>query len=97
MAYVVVMPRSGQTMEEGIIVEWMKKEGDQVLQGEPLLTIMTDKVNLEVESDYSGILYKILLGPDDGDIACLTPMAIISQPGEVVDVENVLANYEAGR
>ena len=51
MAYVVVMPRTGQTMEEGTIVEWLKKEGDTIAAGEPLLTIMSDKANVEVESD----------------------------------------------
>lgn len=97
MAYVVVMPRSGQTMEEGSIVEWLKSEGDSVQQGEALVTIMTDKANQEVESDYTGVLAKILVTPDDGDVEVLTPIAIIAQPGEEVDVDKIVADYEAGR
>lgn len=94
MANVVVMPRAGQTMEEGSIVEWLKNEGDVVEKGEPLVTIMSDKANVEVESDYSGVLKKILMTPDDGDIECLTPIAIIGEPDEEIDVQAILADYE---
>lgn len=94
MANVVVMPRSGQTMEEGTIVEWLKKEGDPIQSGEPLVVIMSDKANLEIESDYSGVVKKILAGPDDGDIECLTPIAIIGDPDEEIDVNALLADYE---
>jgi len=94
MANVVVMPRSGQTMEEGSIVEWLKNEGDVVEKGEPLVTIMSDKANVEVESDYSGVLKKILATPDDGDIECLTPIGIIGEPDEEIDVQAILAEYE---
>ena len=95
MAYVVVMPRTGQTMEEGSIVEWLKNEGDPVKAGEPLVMILSDKANLEIESDYAGVLAKILATPDDGDIACLEPIAIIADPGEVVDIDEALASYHA--
>lgn len=96
MANVVVMPRSGQTMEEGSIIEWLKNEGDAVAVGEPLVTIMTDKANQEVESDYAGVLRKILVTPDDGDIEVLTPIAIIGSADEVIDLEQILADYAAG-
>lgn len=94
MANVVIMPKAGQTMEEGSIVEWLKNEGDPVKKGEPLLTIMSDKANLEIESDYSGVLRKILMTPDDGDIECLTPIAIIGGPDEPIDLKEILAEYE---
>lgn len=97
MANIVVMPRSGQTMEEGSIVEWLKSEGDSVRQGEPLVTIMTDKANQEVESDYTGVLRKILVTPDDGDIEVLTPIAIIAERDEDVDIDRILADYEANK
>lgn len=90
MANVVVMPRSGQTMEEGSVQEWLKQEGEPVTKGEPLFTIMTDKATLEVESDYTGVLKYILITPEDGDVPCLTPIAIIADPGEDVDVRKVL-------
>ena len=54
------MPQLGQTMEEGVINKWLKKEGDKVEKGEVVLEIATDKANLEVESFYRGYLRKIL-------------------------------------
>jgi len=95
MAEVVVMPRSGQTMEEGSVVEWLKAEGEPVRKGEPLVVIMTDKANVEVESDFSGVLKKILVTAEDGDVPCLTPIGIIGDPDEQIDVEKILAEYEA--
>lgn len=56
----VIMPKLGETMEEGEIIKWLKKEGDKVEEGEPLLEIATDKANMEIEATSSGILRKIL-------------------------------------
>ncbi len=97
MAHIVVMPRTGQTMEEGSIVEWMKQEGDSVRKGEILLSIQSDKATVEVESDYDGVLIKILATPDDGELPCLEPIGIIADAGETVDVDALLAEYDAKR
>ena len=56
MAYAVIMPKAGMSMETGKIVKWLKKEGERVETGEPLLEIETDKVNMEVEAMNSGLL-----------------------------------------
>lgn len=56
----VIMPKLGMTMESGLIVNWLKKEGEHVKKGEPLLDVMTDKVTIEVESFNTGYLKKIL-------------------------------------
>ena len=56
----VIMPKLGMTMESGLIVNWLKKEGDYVKKGEPLLDVMTNKVTIEVESFNTGYLKKIL-------------------------------------
>ncbi|MBE0478036.1 2-oxo acid dehydrogenase subunit E2 [Candidatus Aerophobetes bacterium] len=56
----VIMPKLGETMEEGEIIKWLKKEGDEVEKGEPLLEIATDKANMEVEATTSGYLRKIM-------------------------------------
>lgn len=53
------MPKLGMAMEEGTIVTWLKREGDQVEAGDPLLVIETEKVNMEVEAAASGILLRI--------------------------------------
>ena len=56
----VMMPKLGETMEEGEIIKWLKKEGDEVKEGESLLEIATDKANMEVEAVASGFLRKIV-------------------------------------
>jgi len=56
----IIMPKLGETMEEGEIIKWLKKEGEEVKKGEPLLEIATDKANMEVEANASGYLRKIL-------------------------------------
>jgi len=56
MAYKIVMPQLGLTMEEGSVTSWQKKPGEWVEKGETLLTIETDKVEMEVESMGKGYL-----------------------------------------
>lgn len=57
----IIMPKLGETMEEGEIIRWLKKEGDEVKEGEPLLEIATDKANMEVEASTPGFLRKIVV------------------------------------
>ena len=54
------MPRYGWTMTEGKIVQWLKKEGEEVRSGDPLLVIESEKTQIEVEAEASGVLRKIL-------------------------------------
>lgn len=84
MATKMVMPLLGQTMEEGTIIQWFKKEGDQIKAGEPLLEVLTDKVNMEVEAPQDGVLRKILANPDD-IIPVKEPIAIIGTADEPID------------
>jgi pyruvate dehydrogenase E2 component (dihydrolipoamide acetyltransferase) len=57
----VFMPRLGDEMVEGAIVEWLKKEGDRVAKGDPLLLVETGKATLEVEAEVAGVVKKILV------------------------------------
>jgi len=57
----VQMPRLSDSMETGKILHWLKKEGDEVVKGEPLVEIESDKANIEVEAYASGKLSKILV------------------------------------
>jgi pyruvate dehydrogenase E2 component (dihydrolipoamide acetyltransferase) len=57
----VQMPRLSDSMETGKILRWLKKEGDQVVKGEPLVEIESDKANIEVEAYATGKLSKILV------------------------------------
>jgi pyruvate dehydrogenase complex dihydrolipoamide acetyltransferase long form len=71
------MPKLGATMTEGTVLRWLYQPGDWVEKGEPIVEIMTDKVNLEVESPISGRLVKVLAS--DGDLLPVgTTLAILA-------------------
>ena len=71
------MPKLGATMTEGTVLRWLYQPGDWVAKGEPVVEIMTDKVNLEVESPMSGRLVKVLAS--DGDLLPVgTTLAILA-------------------
>ena len=59
MAFEIIMPKLGVDMQEGEIIEWKKQEGDVVNEGDILLEIMSDKTNMELEAEDSGVLLKI--------------------------------------
>lgn len=81
MADKVVMPKAGMAMETGKIVKWLKKEGDSVEIGEPLLEIETDKVSMEVEATVSGVLLKIL-AQEGEEVPVVQTIAYIGEQGE---------------
>jgi pyruvate dehydrogenase E2 component (dihydrolipoamide acetyltransferase) len=56
----VLMPRLGEDMQHGMIVEWLKKEGEKIERGNILLRVETEKVTVDVETRVSGVLSKIL-------------------------------------
>lgn len=93
MAHIFNMPQLGSTMEEGTILKWHKQEGDTVRQGETLLEIETDKATMEVESEVSGVVRKIL-AKNDALIAIRTPIAIIGDAEE--PIEHLLGEAGAG-
>jgi pyruvate dehydrogenase E2 component (dihydrolipoamide acetyltransferase) len=77
----VDMPKMGDTMEEGKILRWIKREGDEVKKGESLAEIETDKVNIEIEAFASGVLRKILIA--EGESAPIgAPIAYIGAADE---------------
>ncbi len=73
----VTMPKAGQSMEEGTILQWRKREGDRVEKGEILLEIDTDKATVEVEAPESGVLRKILCAEGE-TVPVLQPIAILA-------------------
>ena len=83
MAYEVLMPQLGLTMEEGTVSRWLKQEGDAVKAGEPLLEITTDKLTNEVASEHDGILLKIVAQEGD-DVPVKGLLAYVGQSGEAV-------------
>jgi pyruvate dehydrogenase E2 component (dihydrolipoamide acetyltransferase) len=77
----VVMPRIDPGMQTGKIVEWLKKEGELVQKGEPILVVEGEKTTFEIEAPESGILSRILV--DIGsDVQVAEPVAVIGEPGE---------------
>ncbi|UYZ12259.1 2-oxo acid dehydrogenase subunit E2 [Brevibacillus sp. WF146] len=65
MATGVFMPKLSMTMETGTIIQWFKEPGDDVKEGDVLLEVMTDKINIEVESYATGKLLAVYYGPDE--------------------------------
>ena len=81
----IILPKLGQTMEEGAIVEWFKNEGDPVKRGEVLFSVESDKATLEVESTGRGFLRKILV-PASQVVPVLTVVGLMTrQPDEALD------------
>jgi pyruvate/2-oxoglutarate dehydrogenase complex dihydrolipoamide acyltransferase (E2) component len=76
MSTSVVLPKWGMGIEEGTVTRWLKREGEQVTQGEPLVEIETAKATQEVEAPASGKLVKILL-PEGQSAAVNTEIAVI--------------------
>lgn len=76
------MPKLGD-MEEGVIANWLKKEGDAVKKGDPIAEIETDKTTVEYEAFETGTLLKILV-PAGGKAPVGSTIGVIGQPGEVV-------------
>jgi len=75
------MPKLGQTMEEGTIVEWLKQEGDPVRRGEVIYTTESDKATLEVESLTRGFLRRILVGVGE-TVPVLTVVGLITRTAD---------------
>ncbi|MBT6613838.1 MAG: 2-oxo acid dehydrogenase subunit E2 [Deltaproteobacteria bacterium] len=80
----IVMPKLGLTMSEGLIVEWMKKEGDPVKKGEILFVLETEKVTYEGESPEDGILGKISVQVEE-TVPVGKVVAYLLKPGETMD------------
>ena len=84
MAVEIIMPKLGVDMQEGEIIEWKKAEGELVQEGDILLEIMSDKTNMEIEAEDSGMLLKIV--HEAGDVVPVTEIiGYLGAEGEVID------------
>ena len=83
MAFEVLMPQLGLTMEEGTVSQWIKHEGDAVKTGDVLLEITTDKLTNEVTSEHDGVLLKIV-AQEGEDVPVKGLLCYVGQPGEAV-------------
>jgi 2-oxoisovalerate dehydrogenase E2 component (dihydrolipoyl transacylase) len=76
MSTVIVMPQLGESVAEGIIGKWLKNEGDPIQKDEPIVEIITDKVNAEIPSPVSGVLERITQ-PEGATVAVGQEIAVI--------------------
>ena len=89
MATKILMPKLSDTMTEGVILKWLKKEGDKVKQGETIVEIESDKADMELEAFDSGLLRKIIV-PDGGKAGIGAPIGIIAGANE--DITGLLSD-----
>ncbi len=79
----VIMPKMGDAMEEGTLLKWLKSEGEEVSEGDPIAEIETDKVTLELEAEDAGTLAQLIA--DEGqDVPVGDAIAFIQGEGEEV-------------
>ena len=81
MSVTVSMPQLGESVTEGTVTRWLKKEGERVEADEPLLEVSTDKVDTEIPSPVSGILRGITVAEDE-TVAVGAQLAIIDEGGD---------------
>ncbi len=81
----VLMPALSPTMTEGKLARWLKAEGDDVIAGDVIAEIETDKATMEVEAVDEGKLGKILVAEGAEGVAVNTPIAVILGEGENAD------------
>jgi pyruvate dehydrogenase E2 component (dihydrolipoamide acetyltransferase) len=79
----VIMPKMGDAMEEGTLLKWLKSEGEEVSEGDPIAEIETDKVTMELEAEDEGTLAQLIA--DEGqDVPVGDAIAFIQGEGEEV-------------
>jgi pyruvate dehydrogenase E2 component (dihydrolipoamide acetyltransferase) len=80
----ILMPKAGQSMEEGTITKWHVKPGAQIKKGDVIFEVETDKANMDVEAADAGRLARIIVG-DGGTLAVLLPVAFLADNDADVD------------
>src|SRR3954453_15078242 len=95
MAQVLDMPKLSDTMTEGVLRKWHRKEGDKVAPGDVIAEVETDKATMDYEAFDEGVLLKLLI--KDGETVPIgTPIAIIGKAGEDVSAAMAQAQSKKG-
>ena len=84
MSFEILMPALSPTMEEGTLSKWLVKEGDEVVSGDLIAEIETDKATMEVEAVEDGKIGKLLVEEGDQSIKVNTPIAILLNENEQI-------------
>lgn len=95
MARLIVMPKLSDTMEEGAIANWLKKEGDAIDEGEDLVEIETDKATMTYASAAEGVVLKVVLPPHK-TAPLGAPLCVIGQKGESFNLDELIAKASGG-
>jgi len=93
MSVSVSMPQLGESVTEGTVTRWLKREGDHVSADEPLLEVSTDKVDTEIPSPVSGILRGISVAEDE-TVAVGAELAIIDEDGAAPAEQEAAPAYQ---
>lgn len=96
MAQLIVMPKLSDTMEEGAIANWLKKEGDAVDEGEDLVEIETDKATMTFASSAEGVVLKLVLPPHK-TAPLGSPLCVIGKKGESFNLDELISKAGAGK
>ena len=83
----ILLPQQGNTVETCLILEWKKKEGEEIKKGEVICEVETDKAVFEIESPSDGVLLKRFFNEGD-DVRVLTNIAVVGDEGESYDEFN---------
>jgi pyruvate dehydrogenase E2 component (dihydrolipoamide acetyltransferase) len=89
MAITIIMPQGGQDITEGLVVRWLKKEGEPIRQGEVICEVETEKAVFEVESPADGVLLKII-APAGAKVPIFAAIGIVGKPGETIESDRFL-------
>ncbi len=89
----VIMPKLGESVVEGTVTAWLKKEGEEIEEYEALVEVNTDKVDTEVPSPASGTILKILV-PEEETVEAGTILAWIGEPGEDIPEEGAVEAHD---
>src|SRR5438270_8299335 len=90
VATILSMPKWGLAMKTGLVVEWLKRPGDAIQQGEPLVEIESEKATNEVEAPSTGILRSLVV-TEGQDAPVGAALAVIVAPEEELSDEQVAA------
>jgi pyruvate dehydrogenase E2 component (dihydrolipoyllysine-residue acetyltransferase) len=91
MAQVIEMPKLSDTMTEGVLRKWNRKEGDKISPGEVVAEVETDKATMDFEIFDQGVLLKLLV-KDGETVPVGAPIAVLGQPGE--DISAAIAQAQ---
>ena len=91
MSFKVIMPQSGQDIEYGKVVRWLKNEGDPLAKGEVICEIETEKAVFEVEAPGEGYLRKIVVGEDE-QVPILSVIAYIGELDEEIVFDETIVS-----